>query len=60
MSERLLCPIQISLKGDNKVTNSNDRSVALSGTETVTAYIAKCIDDVTHSKTITVRANWKP
>lgn len=29
-------------------------------TETVTAYITKCMDDVTHSKTITVRANQKP
>ncbi len=29
-------------------------------TETVTAYITKCIDDVTVTKTITVRANQKP
>ncbi len=29
-------------------------------TETVTAYIPKCIDDVTVTKTITVRANQKP
>ncbi len=28
--------------------------------ETVTAYITKCIDDVTVTKTITVRANQKP
>ncbi len=29
-------------------------------TETVTAYITKCIDDATVTKTITVRANQKP
>ncbi len=29
-------------------------------TETVTAYITKCIDDVMVTKTITVRANQKP
>ncbi|KAM4612748.1 LOW QUALITY PROTEIN: contactin-4 [Polymixia lowei] len=29
-------------------------------TETVTAYITKCVDDVTDTKTITVRANQKP
>ncbi len=29
-------------------------------TETVTAYIKKCIDDVTVTKTITTRANQKP
>ncbi len=29
-------------------------------TETVTAYITKCIDDVTVTKTVTVRANQKP
>ncbi len=29
-------------------------------TETVTAYITKCIDDVTVTKTITIRANQKP
>ncbi len=29
-------------------------------TETVTAYITKCVDDVTVTKTITVRANQKP
>ncbi len=29
-------------------------------TETVTAYITKCIDDVTVTKTITVRTNQKP
>ena len=28
--------------------------------ETVTAYITKCIDDVTVTKTITVRANQRP
>ena len=29
-------------------------------TDTVTAYISKCIDDVTHTKTIVTRANQKP
>ena len=29
-------------------------------TETVTSYISKCIADVTHTRTITVRANQKP
>ena len=29
-------------------------------TDTVTSYISKCIDDVTHMKTITNRANQKP
>ncbi len=29
-------------------------------TETVTAYIKKCMDDVTVTKTITTRANQKP
>ncbi|KAJ8377324.1 hypothetical protein AAFF_G00261730 [Aldrovandia affinis] len=29
-------------------------------TDTVTAYISKCVDDVTETKTITVRANQKP
>ena len=39
---------------DNHHTNINEY------TETVTAYISKCIDDVTETKTITVRANQKP
>lgn len=29
-------------------------------TDTVTSYITKCIDDVTHTKQIITRANWKP
>ena len=29
-------------------------------TDTVTSYITKCIDDVTHTKDIITRANWKP
>ncbi len=37
--------------------NHTDRQVY---TETVTAYIKKCIDDVTVTKTITTRANQKP
>ncbi|KAK1882697.1 putative serine/threonine-protein kinase [Dissostichus eleginoides] len=29
-------------------------------TETVTGYITKCIEDVTHTRSITIRANQKP
>ena len=29
-------------------------------TDTVTSYISKCIDDVTHTKTIITQANQKP
>jgi len=38
----------------------NDHTDIGEYTDTVTSYISKCIDDVTHVKTITTRANQKP
>ncbi|KAG5282896.1 hypothetical protein AALO_G00035910 [Alosa alosa] len=38
----------------------NNRTDIEEYTDTVTSYITKCIDDVTHTKDIITRANWKP
>ncbi|KAI4803307.1 hypothetical protein KUCAC02_006858, partial [Chaenocephalus aceratus] len=38
----------------NNTTNIQDY------TETVTGYITKCIEDVTHTRSITIRANQRP
>ncbi len=51
-----MCPILCTKQAAtyNNTTDLQEYS------ETVTAYITKCIDDVTVTKTITVRANQKP
>ncbi|KAM9828196.1 uncharacterized protein ACBT44_021217 [Syngnathus typhle] len=38
----------------------NNRTDIEEYTDSVSSYITKCIDDVTHTKSIVTRANWKP
>ncbi len=58
----LLAPIHHLIRTRTEKQNKKETNISVDAkyTETVTAYITKCIDDVTVTKTITVRANQKP
>ncbi len=68
MVQNMLCLIQhlsstalLSVhRLEHEAATYNNHTDLQEDTETVTAYIKKCIDDVTVTKTTTTRANQKP